>query len=811
MPTPMRRLIEILLGLKNGFLSEDGSFAVRFNPQWPGQGFVGAATWNVILGALALGLVIYVYRRDGRSRSARILLGALRGLLLAFLIALLNRPVLTLGQSRIEPSVLAIALDESLSMRVPDVTDTPDEAPATQPISRRRAVVNLLNGRDGQWLKSLAREHQLRLYAFDRDARPLGSMSQSPAEGAATAIDPDLERSLAELKGDGQSTQVARSLNTILDDLQGQRLAGVVMLTDGRDSPELSAAEALRTVKQFGAKVYAVAVGSQRPPKNVSVQIVPPEESAFKGDVVNVRAMVRGSGFPAGHPVRVSLKNRKTGELLKGMDSLAAEKTVDLDPAGPVEVELQFRPEQVGPLDLIVEAEKQPGEIDEDDNTRSAQLSVLEAKIRVLYVEGYPRWDYRYLKNEMIRDKTVDISCLLTSADPSFAQEGDIPIRFFPESMSQLMDYDVVLMGDVDPRQFTDVQLQLIRDFVGQKGGGFGMVAGPRFAPQAYRNTAVEPLLPVSIAHVDSGEARPTAITSGFRPVLTREGAASGIFRFFPDRAANEKFLADEIQPIFWYCRGVQALPGIGEVYAQHPTDTGPDGRKAPLLVLGRFGAGRTLFSAIDDSWRWRFYTGENIFNTYWVQQLRYLARSKKLGQRRVTFTSLKPGYELGEQVTVTVRVLDPAIAGQLSDQLRVQVLDGDGAVARTETLLRQDGQDTLYRGSWTADRIGSFVVRLSSLAGGIDMMELPVEVRSEPLEFAKPMVNRELLASLASEGGAVVELADADQLPAMIKSAQRKIPLITAEPLWDAPLALAIFMALIVSEWILRKMYGML
>ena len=140
---------------------------------------------------------------------------------------------------------------------------------------------------------------------------------------------------------------------------------------------------------------------------------------------------------------------------------------------------MQFKPDEIGTLDLSIEAVKQAGEVDDEDNVRTAQVSVLDAKIAVLYVEGYPRWEYRYLKNEMIRDATVDISCLLTSADPSFAQEGDRPIKRFPESIQELLDYDVVIFGDVDPRQFTDAQLQLVQDFVSRNGGGFAMVAWP--------------------------------------------------------------------------------------------------------------------------------------------------------------------------------------------------------------------------------------------------------------------------------------------------------------------------------------------
>src|SRR5437868_6025278 len=114
----LQRLVEIILGLEKGFLSREGEFTLQFNPHWPGQEWVGAASWNVVLAIVALALVIYVYRREGRSRPVRIVLGIMRGFILAFVLFLLNRPMLTLGQSRAEPSVLAILVDDSISMRV---------------------------------------------------------------------------------------------------------------------------------------------------------------------------------------------------------------------------------------------------------------------------------------------------------------------------------------------------------------------------------------------------------------------------------------------------------------------------------------------------------------------------------------------------------------------------------------------------------------------------------------------------------------------------------------------------------------------
>ncbi|MGH7179749.1 MAG: glutamine amidotransferase, partial [Tepidisphaeraceae bacterium] len=578
------------------------------------------------------------------------------------------------------------------------------------------------------------------------------------------------------------------------------------------DAPQRPLAATLDVIKDSGVKLFPVPLGSDQAPPNIEIQSVSAQESAFKGDIVNVKVALRAAGLPAGKTVSLALKDKKTGVNLIGADGAPVEQTVTLANDTPTEVELQFRPDQVGTLDLLVEAARQTGEVDEDDNIRQLQVAVLDAKINVLYVDGYPRWEYRYIKNEMMRDRTIDISCLLTSADPTFRQEGDKPITRFPETIEEMMEYDVVLLGDVEPRQFSDAQLQLISEFVSKKGGGFGMIAGPQFSPQAWRNSAIEPILPVNIGKVLSDDPR-VSIPQGFRPVLTKDGANSSMFRFFADKSRNERYLRDEIQPIFWYCKGVTAKNGVGEVFAEHPVETGPDGRKAALLVLGRFGAGRTLFSGIDDSWRWRYYTGESIFDTYWVQQLRYLARSKKLGQRRVTFTSVRPTWELGQQVRATLKVLDPQLIRQLPEQIRVDIRDASDQPVRQEMLVRQENQTDTYDLSFTAERAGRFVAKLPAIAAGVDPIDLPIEIAVPKLELTTPQSDRATLSRLATE--TLGQSVPADQaraaLPRLITSAAKVIPVETSEPLWDAPLAMVLFVFLITGEWLLRKVYGML
>ncbi|MGF1632385.1 MAG: hypothetical protein ACFCVE_00920 [Phycisphaerae bacterium] len=797
----MNRLLEIILGLERGFLSEQGSFRFEFNPQWPWAQAVGNATWNVLLVAAVVALVVYVYRRDGRNRRARFVLAGIRIALLVFVIALLNRPTLTLVQSRTEPSVLAVMVDQSLSMRVPDAA-----AGDEPPISRVAAAGELL--RTEGLLTDLAREHQLRFYTFDADAVPLAELAVPQGQVAQPG---DLLARLEDLAANGQSTDLARSVATVLQDLQGQRLAGVVILSDGRSTPAKPISQVLARLEGFGVPLFPVAVGSSEAPRNLEVRRVSAEEAVFVGDLVNVEAEVRATGFPGPAEAVVSLVDAATGDPVLGPDGQPVRRRIEIDAADPQPLNLTFKADTEGTLELAVVVESEIAEVNPDDNRRSLQMDVLDAQIVVLYVDGYPRWDYRYLRNQLMRDPTVEVSLLLTSADPSFRQEGDRPITRFPVNMDELLAYDVVLFGDVDPRQFTDRQLQLVNEFVSTKGGGFGMVAGPRWSPQSFRKTAVEPVLPVDISRTESTAATTGTIGEGFRPVLTTAGAQSPVFRFFADPEANRSFVQEQLQLLFWFSRGVTVKPGVGEALAEHPMETGPDGRKAPILVIGRYGAGRTLYSAIDDSWRWRFYTGESIFDTYWVQQLRYLARGKKLGQRRITFTADRPVYELGDQVRATLRVLDAQVGASLPDSLDVELIGPDGQLVAREKLRRQEGAADVFTTSFTAAGTGSFTLRTPAPAPGLSDLRLPLEVTVPKLELAEPQVDRVGLARLASQTqGRPLELAEAAAGLRQIESARRVIPVLSASPLWDAPLALAIFALLITSEWVARKLWGM-
>src|SRR5688572_31448795 len=251
----MNWLWEKIFGLKGGFLNEQGELSVGFNPKWPAEPLINAGSWNWLLGAmalaglgylllrirkagrrrherhwamvagvvalalvvlslisgtvafnfalaaLALAVLFYVYPREGRSKGARISLGVMRAALLAFVIALLNRPVLNLGQDLVDPSVVAILVDDSISMSVKDLREgDPENSP-----TRLEGVINLLTGPDQALVRRLAQQHQVRFYEFDGTARQKGP---GVGDGTGEAKEPvdvpaDLTKTIQSLKADG--------------------------------------------------------------------------------------------------------------------------------------------------------------------------------------------------------------------------------------------------------------------------------------------------------------------------------------------------------------------------------------------------------------------------------------------------------------------------------------------------------------------------------------------------------------------------------------------------------------------------------
>ncbi len=762
---------------------------------------------------LVIGLAAWSYRRQTVTRAQRIVLIVLRATVLALVVLLFFQPRLVVSHAVKTRSVVAVWVDGSLSMSLRDPYRRPAmqkyirqvrwrtgsagkgsrTADAARRPTRFDVACNLLNAARKTWLGQLAKTQDIALFTGGVHAKMLGL-----AHGAKQL--PALLQTLRSQKPGSMSTNVGGVLQGIMGQLQGRPISAVVLLTDGRSTVGQGLRAATAAARRNAIALYPIPVGQVTAPFNIALRHVQAPQNAFAKDPITVRADIAAAGVRGPTPVSVQAyvdRHGKTGRML------ASQRVLLTPHHANVPVRMMFRKKTPGRLRMLVRIKPVPGELTRRNNTvRGIDTTILKARIRLLYVDGYPRWEYRYLKNEYVREKTVLVSCLLLSADNGFAQEGSLPIRRFPDTQKELDRYDVVLIGDVDPNFFSAKQDRLLLKFVGDKGGGFGMIAGPLFTPNAYGNTPLAPLLPV-IPDSQTNPVLPPAPDAPYRLQLTAAGWQSNLFKFFNSAKKNAWQVA-HLPPMYWY-KPVLGLKPSATVLAQHPTAT-VNGRPMPLLVIGHYGAGTTMYSGYCDTWRWRYYRGEPLYESYWTQMARLLYRQRAIGRsRRIYLTADQTHATLGQVVHFVLRVQDRRLRQAMPPRVLLRLTGRTGS--STLTLLPVGGHRHEYEGAMLANRLGNFTVKPvgAALPAAVTSMHLSVGLPNR--EFANPTVDMAALRRVAdATSGKVVEPLQTAGLSKLLPDRSVEAIVASSQGLWDKPIALFVLVILLAAEWIIRK-----
>ncbi|MGC8643753.1 MAG: VWA domain-containing protein, partial [Isosphaeraceae bacterium] len=384
---------------------------------------------------------------------------------------------------------------------------------------------------------------------------------------------------------------------------------------------------------------------------------------------------------------------------------------------------------------------------------------------------------------------------------PEYSEQDRSALPTFPASKDDLFAYDVVIVGDADPAFLSHSQMQNLTEFVTEKGGGILFIAGEAFNPLAYRATPLETLLPIELADARNPTAVGNAITS-YRGELTVEGRSSPIFRFGETEAESAQ-IWQNLPELYWYFEAPRKKPGA-LVLVEHPTVTGSEGKLA--LVLYQFaGAGKAMFHAFDDTWRWRFRAGDRYFGRFWVQAVRFLARSKLVGQRKAEIQTDRKQYERGQPIQLRVRFPNPALA-PAGNKVTVQV-DRGGLRPRKVTLNKLPGVRNVFEGALAQVAEGDYrVILLEPVLEPMPTANFRVDAPASEFERI-PMNESELLRASATTGGKFYTPLSADKLKSELPKPS-KVPLDTDPPipLWNTWPVLGLFLALITLEWILRK-----
>jgi uncharacterized membrane protein len=812
----MTQVLEFLLGLDKIDLAEGGLIELRFLSAWPG--------WLAMLALLAAIVFIWaIYRRENPDAplGGRIFLAVLRCLIVAIALAMIFEPALVLVRNNVVKSSVAVLVDGSDSMNINDGLATdPDETAAkalltsgnVTPAERFRATRfelarALLQADQSAWLKKLAAEQRVYLYTFDGAPHAMAVLD-SPDQ-----VDEAL-RTLAEKSADkkwfGSKTEPVTCVEKVLDELAGQTVTGVAVISDWRGTVASKTDTLKEKLESRGIPIFPLGLGSTEPPKDLELRNVSVKRWAFVSEKPVIRVTVANQGLTGQEADLVLRVKGPSGED----SSLGQTVKVRLGQSGqPQDVEIKIEPKDPGTYELSLKLAPISGEFDEQNNEHlPIKLTVVDRKPKILMIEDLPRWEYQYLMTALYRDQTVLLSVLLHSAERNFAPEGSLPINRFPESLEALLEYDVIIIGDVDRKMFSVKEMEWIRDAVVKHDKAVIFIAGSRYNPNSYvySDSPLQELLPIET----SDETLTGNLTEGWRPELTIEGSVSPILKLEEEMASNEETWS-KLEPLYWYYPARKAKPGA-QVLLVHPSDHNagaPDG-KYPLMVLQRVGKGRAFFSATDDTWRWRKLTGRQYFNAFWLQ----LVRNLSLPQEDMTIDVGRMRYAFGDPTKIRLRLAD---AAALPDVETVDVTlscdtgDPKESVAdKTLTLHRTMTGSAIFEAEYPAEHVGKYTVK-GDILGKNGAMKASGEFVVAPSreEFRQPTLDAKLMGSAAgfSKGSEVLRLATAPNRLSEIRDRNRLVPDDETDALWDSPLALGLFVLLIATEWILRKKYRML
>lgn len=833
----MTSWLEWLLDLQSIRIAEDAPLLLQWDRKAP--------AWLIFAIALSgLAFIAMVYRRERTTRQRRAVLAVIRSGVLLLVLAVFCKPSLVLQRNRTEPSFVALLVDRSASMASTDSYSPED--PRNLPV--RLAAATGLG--DSDLIATLPRLDLVKAALVHNDAAPLRALLQTngvqfasfsaDVEPVAFAESVDavetLVGGLQDMRADGFATDLASAIHRVLETSAGRRLAAIVVASDGRSTREGDLRQALDVAAGRQIPIYPVRIGSRLSPVDVEVGPLRGPQAVFLHDILAIEAQV-GTLGELTEPLDIELRLIELEPGSQQGKVVATEQFhVDSDSTAARIVELRTKPDRTGLIRYRVEASPAPNERILINNADHVDVTVTDDRLRVLYVEGYPRYEYRYLKNALLRERSMDISVLLIEADEQFVQEGTTPLRRFPDTPEELNRYDVVLFGDVDPRGgwLTQGQMLMLLDFVANEGGGFAAIAGERFTADRYLGTPLERLIPVVLDPAATSRESSRAVT-GFRAKITPDGYSSRAFRFAPTPEENRRAI-DTLPELFWYARTLGAKPGA-LVLAEHPGVPNPRGAGGmPLVVVSQYGAGRLFFQATDDTWRWRRHTGELMHDSYWVQVVRTLMRSTRVSRsdRKYVLRADRRSYPYGTPVHVQAEVFDPQLLRDHAESLPVGVFRHDLGVAdagsepssrRTASLRnlvaevslsRLSSESNLFEGTLIPPGSGNFDV--TPLATGWRPTDvdgravLTFRVEKPDLEMRRPAADVATLENIAAAtGGRLLELDELEEGFAGIRDRRLQVPDDLAEPLWDSKLVLILFSGLLALEWLLRKSAGLL
>ncbi|MEP3478665.1 MAG: hypothetical protein ABJZ55_05415, partial [Fuerstiella sp.] len=564
------------------------------------------------------------------------------------------------------------------------------------------------------------------------------------------------------------ATDLAGMLSTAISDENGSAIQGLVLLTDGRQTSGTDPTIEADRLRALEIPVFTVPIGSVEQPRDVSVANIDAPKTVFVEDTAVVRGTVRADGY----------RGQELTVYLKDGDRVVDQKTTAV--VGPeFEVEFELPSEAVGSREYTLSTDLQPGELREDNNSRPFTVSVVDNKSRVMLVEGDARWEFRYLKNALERDKRVRLKTILFRQP--FLQLLNRPFLdsqwpAFEEFQQQLSDTDILIMGDISPQKMSERIWQAIEKAVSDDGLTLLVIPGRRHLPSQYESATLDRLLPVTEPSRQVAERYQRSLPE----------SEISAFRLQPTASVSRMAVFDFSDPVSGQADVLQKLPGHLSAYSGTPKPVatvwanlqvpGPDlSQPLAAVVHHYYGFGQVVWMGIDSTWRWRLRAGDTWHHRFWGQIVRWAARSKaSAGNDQVRLTLSTSVMSEAESAEVAVR-WEPSLVGQLSDSvvsLNVERIDKDDlqndderrigkpseSADRTMQLVPLPDAESRYSGRLSGLKPGTYRVQLQLQNSGIELQQpvfTELVVKAEvSTELADVRCQRDFLQQLADTTG---------------------------------------------------------
>ena len=736
-----------------------------------------APVFPVMWIALGLALVAVVALFAGRRLNGirpldRVVLVALRLVVFALIAGCLLRPALALTSAVPQRNVLAIVLDDSRSMRIPDVDS-----------ARRLVAVQRVFADSTTLVKRLSDKFALRFFRFSADAAPI------PGAAALTAA--------------GARTDLAAAFESVKQELADVPVSGIVLVSDGADNSDSDLSTALLGLRIRHVPVYAVGVGQERFGRDLSIDRLDVPTTTLKGSGVLVTATVGARGA-AGDSATVTTE--ADGRVVASqVVHVPGQREV-------VDVTTRVPPLDVGTHVITVRVSQLRGEVITENNEAQALLRVRPAYEKVLYLEGSPRFEFSFLRRAFDADSAVRLVGLLRSAKGKFLRINvndslDL-VGGFPTRRDELFKYRALILGDVEASFFTGDQLKMIAEFVDRRGGALIALGGRHALGEGmYAGTPVAEVLPVTLE--TAGRRSTDTTTATLKVTPTAAGFAHPALQLGPTAGVNASRW-DSLPTLTAVNQLGELRPGATRLLDGH---AGPRADPRPVLAFQRYGRGVATVLGAQDTWTWKMDPKSPVENrsyeTFWRQLVRW---SVDQVPERVEVGAVPDRVGPGEPVTLRARVVD-SIYMDVNDAVVTATVTSPAGKVSDVSLDWTMKDDGTYAGRFVAEEQGAYRFSVIAVRGKDSTRSanggLLADSRGADMDHAELRVP--LLQRIAKEtGGKYYPINDLSHLPDDVLLTASGITAHESRDLWDMPIVLLLVILVLGAEWGYRRWRGL-